>query len=148
MLKTTCEPQGHVILVGPKSRTTVICGREQSDQMTLSKALKPIHHTFMRPDNKLEIIVLTKLHDTVRLEENTQKLSSQPKTHYFAVHLSLRKPQRSHKHELVTFQAEWLLDLPQRSPSPVLGHLDVNPQHCHFLLGRTCKTVSDTWFEV
>jgi hypothetical protein len=74
--------------------------------MTLSKALKPIHHTFMCPDNKLEIIVLTKLHDTVRLEENTQKLSSQPKTHYFAVHLSLRKPQRSHKHELVTFQAE------------------------------------------
>lgn len=37
---------------------TVVGGREQSDEMALSKTLKSVHHTLMRSYNHLQVVVL------------------------------------------------------------------------------------------
>lgn len=52
------------------SLTAIVRCGEKRNQVTLSEPFKPIHYTFMRSYNKLKIIVLTKLHDTVRLQKS------------------------------------------------------------------------------
>jgi len=63
---------GLITSLGVSSRfhkhTTIICCRKERYQMTLGKTLKSVHHAFMRTYNQLQIIVVAKLHDTVRLQ--------------------------------------------------------------------------------
>lgn len=51
--------------------TTIVCCRKQSNQLTLSKSFKPVHHTFMSPYNKLQLVFLTEVCHTIRLHIET-----------------------------------------------------------------------------
>ena len=64
----TLEPTDRVL-------TTVICCRKQRYQVPLREALKSIHHTFMSPHNKLQVVILAKLHHTIGLQQNHTKIS-------------------------------------------------------------------------
>lgn len=48
--------------------TTIIGGREKSNEVALGEALKAIHDTLVGPYYQLQVIIITKLHHPVRLQ--------------------------------------------------------------------------------
>lgn len=56
--------------------TTVVSGRKEGNQMALCKTLETIHDTLMRSNYQLYIVVITELHNTIRLQKQTNKISN------------------------------------------------------------------------